>query len=104
MKAFFIRLKDHPDTYIGKKNVSYAFISDIDIKNGAEIDINAHWFVKKIKAKVWHNEKDIKWLYTYGSKYFNNEGKELSSTFSKYEVEIDDNGVFTYVPLDEFIK
>lgn len=119
MKVYLIKLKFTPASYIGKKHISYAFMSDKNIeyqmtegycKNKTVKETVKHMsgyhLVPRKKAKLWDDPKNIKWLYTYTGKYTDDEDdyKEKISTFSQYEVEIDDNGKITCISLDDFVK
>lgn len=104
MKVYLVRLKDYPEIYVGKKNVSYAFHSDHMIAEN-NIPIESSFLVPKAKAKIWQESGRIKWLHSYCGKYYDYKSQqECQSTFSRYEVEIDDNGKLSWMPLDEFVK
>jgi hypothetical protein len=106
MKIFLVRLKNHPELYVGKKSVSYAFKSDNFLKESKDgIDEDCYHFVPRAKAKIWDNDKNLKWLHSYCGKYYSDKlERDVMSTFSEYEVEIDDNGKISWVSFDEFVK
>lgn len=105
MKVYLIRLKDHPELYVGKKNVSYALDSDYIIAENKINPAKSSFLVPKAKAKIWQVAGRIKWLHSYSGRYYDHKNHEdCQSTFSLYEVEIDDNGKLSWMPLDEFVK
>ncbi len=117
MKIFLVRLKEYPHLYVGKRNVSYAFVNDREICERMCSTSFTYWDMKDVKkdvecymvprnkAKMWSNPKDLKWLHSYCGKFYDPKTMEdVQATFSQYEVEIDDDGAITHIPFDEFVK
>lgn len=111
MKTLLIRLKNHPEYYIGKESPTYGLVSDQSINHAIQYFsqkgevatawdvISQHnrlpyWFVSKKRAKIWTDEKSLR---NFVNRY--NKGE----THSQYEVEVDNNGI-TLVPLDTFMQ
>jgi hypothetical protein len=121
VKVFLIRLKNHPEWYVGKQNPSYALSSDRNIEEQrkgwtnhpafkgrtfSNWDILAqntgvnnelpHWFAERKRAKLWTDEKSLRrFISLYNTP---------EDTFSEYEVEIDDGSSITYLSIKNFRK
>ena len=77
MEFYTIRLKRHPNLFVGKENPSYAITTDEEIqtclKSGHAywstvekiLQVDAHWFKSEKYAKVWTDLKSIKRLFSY---------------------------------------
>jgi len=113
MKIYLIRLKDFP-FYVGKQNPSYAMTSDLllnikrddnmqrgrpyseeEIIFNGPVHSRARWFVEREKAKIFTTVSSVRTLRTRGRGNY-----EENPTFSRYVLEIDDNGVIEEIPLD----
>lgn len=78
MPVFKIRLKHHPDKYVGKKDPTYAVHSDqTNGHNHPQID--AHWYVSEAQAKIWTSVTHLRRFLGFCR---NAEG----DTFSLYEL------------------
>lgn len=98
---FSVRLKAHPDRFIGKKQPTYAFASD-KARHDRGDDwhdkgfVTAHWFCKEQHARVWTKESALKRALTASGS-----GKWDEHTWSAYEVVHADGRV---EPLDDLLN
>lgn len=79
MIFYLIRLKNHPEKYVGKVDPTYAVSPDQDER---ELQLDAHWFVPQAKAKVWTSTASLRRflaLCRHRSLY-------PVSTFTRYEL------------------
>ena len=60
------------------------------------ISSRARWFVERKKAKIFTTPSSVRSLRTRGRGNY-----EENPTFSRYVLEIDDNGVVRDIPLDD---
>ena len=101
-----IRLKDHPEKYVGRKGVTYALACD-ESRKGRPVYytslksfqfIAAHWFAPEHKANTWSTVQRLKMTLSaaaFGSL------KWHETTWTAYEVVHVDTGVVE--PLDVFM-
>lgn len=89
---FLVRIRVKGSSkFIGKRNSSYALISDRHIEEkGLAVNARATFFVKEPFAKVWTNKSALRGLMTYcgGTKWD-------TLTFSRYEAVLADGSVMT---------
>lgn len=95
-----IRLKNHPDKYVGKSDPTYAVRCDAFLKERGDRPLpallEAHWFVPEARAKVWSSIKDLRRFLSLCAQ----QSYKLA-TFSEYEAVYPDGAT---QPLDEAVK
>jgi hypothetical protein len=108
-----IRLKAHPDKYVGREDCTYALTCDA--KRGdrrASSDptyytdpdkghMAAHWFVAQHRANTWTKPANIKRTLSTAADGWGPSPRWASTTWTAYEVEHVDTGVVE--PLDVFL-
>lgn len=82
-----VRLKRFPDRWVGKKNPTYAFISD---QAKMSLDPDGSWYVEEKYAHIWTDVVALKRVVTasgYGR------GPKPEMTFNEFEVVFGDGTV-----------
>jgi hypothetical protein len=124
MKVYLIRFKNatHERCYVGKKQPTYAISSDDDLERfrgetpwakacQGDPEDPPHWFVRRKYARLYRSPSAIKQIVGLCRSTWNPEFIDLGnetvtrpdkSSFSNYEVEVDD-GEVTVVDLDTFL-
>lgn len=86
-----VRLKNHPDKWVGKKNPTYSFYPD---QRKMPLSPEWHWYVDEKRARVWTNRSDLKRVVSLSR------WGEQKNTFSQFEVVFSDG---TIQPLDQVV-
>lgn len=115
MNFYSIRLKRHPDRYVGKEGITYQISCDQKIadlikrQNYKDAD-GVHgigrqytYFKAEKFAKIWTTRSSIQSVLTLCSGYGHLDDPD-KATFSEFEVVVVEDGKETIEPLDNFRK
>jgi len=79
-----VRLKNHPDKWVSKKNPTYSFHPD---QHFSPLDPSLYWYVDEKRAQVWTNLSNLKRVVSL-SRWGNQ-----PNTFSQFEVVFSDGTI-----------